>query len=150
VWDLGDQSVGVEAAQESSDLSRLLERVVSREDRLGCELAAQVAVGKAMERVLATEEGLEERAIGGRERIEGADRSAIGARGSGGEAIERPNRGRWVIDVSQRVEVARVDLRVDLSVAGQEGDALSRRHPRHHVPSLAAHAPADAELVGLV
>ncbi|MGH7856041.1 MAG: hypothetical protein ACREQY_01835, partial [Candidatus Binatia bacterium] len=52
--------------------------------------------------------------------------------------------------MSQRVEVARVGLGADLAVAGQEGDALSHRHPRHDVPSLAAHAPADAKLVGLI
>jgi hypothetical protein len=51
VWDLGDQAVGVKAAQESSHLSGLLERVASREDRRGCELVAQVAVGEAMERM---------------------------------------------------------------------------------------------------
>ena len=110
-----------------------------------CELVAQVAVGEAMERMLAAEQGLEEHAVGARERIEGAHRSAIGARGSRGEGIERSNRGRWVIDVSQRVEVARVGLRADLAVAREERDALSHRYPRHDVPSLAAHAPADAE-----
>jgi hypothetical protein len=55
-----------------------------------------------------------------------------------------------VIDVSQRVEVARVCLRADLTVAGEESDALSHGHPRRDVPSLAAHAPADLELVGLI
>jgi hypothetical protein len=55
VWDLGDQAVGVKAAQESTDLTRLLERVASREDWRGCELVAQVAVGEAMQCMLAAE-----------------------------------------------------------------------------------------------
>ena len=57
-------------------------------------------------------------------RIEGADGSVLGARGSRGQGVEGSNGGRWVIDVSQRVEVARVCLRADLAVAGEEGDAL--------------------------
>jgi hypothetical protein len=150
VRNLGDQAVGVKAAQEPSHLGRLFERIRSESDRGTRELVAQVPIGEAVKRMLAAEQRFEEHAVMARERVERADRSAIGARGSRGQGVEGSNGGRWVIDVSQRVEVARVCLRADLAVAGKEGDALSHGHPRHDVPSLAAHAPADAELVGLV
>ncbi|MGH7856042.1 MAG: hypothetical protein ACREQY_01840 [Candidatus Binatia bacterium] len=78
VRNLGDQAVGVEAAEETSDLSRLLERIGGEADRRVCELAAQVAVGKAVERMLATEQRLEEHAVVARERVEGAHGSAVG------------------------------------------------------------------------
>lgn len=123
--------MGVEAAEEASHLSRLFEKVGGERDRCASELVAEISVGEAMQRMLAAEQRLEENAIVAREGIERANRSAVGARGSGGQGIEGANRGRWVIDVSQRIEVAGICLGADLAVAGKEGDALSHRDPRH-------------------
>src|SRR5437899_11293779 len=95
-----------EAAREPSHLSRLLQGVASEGDRSEPELVAQVAVAKAVKRVCAAEQRLAEHAVVARERIERSHRSAVGAGGSCGQGVESANRRRWVIDVSQRVEVA--------------------------------------------
>jgi hypothetical protein len=47
---------------------------VAKRDGGARELLSRVAVGKAVERMLAAEQGLEERAVVARERVEGADR----------------------------------------------------------------------------
>jgi hypothetical protein len=59
----GDQAVGVQAAEEPSHLSRLLEWIGSESDRGARELMSEVAVGETVERMLAAEQSLEEHAV---------------------------------------------------------------------------------------
>ncbi len=114
------------------------------------ELLAQLAVGKAVQDVLAAHQDLEERAVLARHGVERAHRATVGGRGPRTQSVECADGGRGVVDVRQRREVATVALPADLSIARQKGDAFAQGDPRHHGAPVASHAPADAKLCGVV
>jgi hypothetical protein len=92
VRNLGNQAVGVKAAEEASHLSRSLARVGSEGNGGARELEPQAAIGEAVKRMFATEECLEQHAVVARERIERADGSSVGRGGSRAQGVESADR----------------------------------------------------------
>src|SRR5439155_25261885 len=69
-WHFGEQAVAAEFGDQAGDAGAAAAGFLLGSGRLGVEAAAEVAVAEADDRVLAGEDGVEERELGLAERVE--------------------------------------------------------------------------------
>jgi len=99
VGNLRDQSIDVETVEEPAYLRTALLGVIVEMKRRGRELLAEVAIGEAVEAMLATHEGSKELAVGLGNGVEGLDWPPV-RRGFGhGNGLEAPQDRRRVLDL---------------------------------------------------
>src|SRR6266542_4021442 len=97
--------------------------------KLTRELGAEVAVREAVHRVLPAHEGDEERVVGPGHGIEGLEASGLRRMLAGGVGVRPPEPGGGVVDLGQRVEIARIALLRDVAIAEEVGHTLPERYP---------------------
>src|SRR6266850_2535008 len=85
-----------------------------------------------------------------RERIEAGTATAGGILFSSGYPIQFAFRFRWIVNDRQRVQVTRVRLQSDFSIAEQVSDTFTHRHPLGLLLAIARDFLSDFQLLGIV
>ena len=78
----------MQPAQQAGDLAGLLFSLFGEREWSPSELRSEVAIGEAVQGVLASEQDLEERAVFAGERIEGPRRPAVWSGGGASDGVE--------------------------------------------------------------
>jgi hypothetical protein len=114
------------------------------------EPEAEIVVAKALEEVLAAEDGGEEAEIGGRRGIERTRRAALAIAHGLDEAVEGAMRRRGIVDDGEGIETAMAGRRRHGGVTREIRDAFRQGVPPESSAATAAGAAPDFELVGIV
>lgn len=129
--DLRDQSVCMEAIQDTTDLGAFAFGITTLTPQVAgfAQPYTDVSVGEPLLTVGAVEDCTEQLPFVTGQRVERFRGSTRGALGAAGDTIELADLGGWISDHFECIEVARVGAMRDIAIANQIRDAFAHRYP---------------------